>query len=80
MQAVASPPAISEAELPFKGAGLIRSGVAPLDTDGDGIPDEWELSHGLDPNNPKDARPFGLSWEYTNVEVYLNSLVEHLPK
>jgi hypothetical protein len=29
--------------------------VLPLDTDGDGIPDTWEASHGLDPANPADA-------------------------
>ncbi len=27
----------------------------PLDSDGDGIPDDWELAHGLNPNNPADA-------------------------
>ena len=26
-----------------------------LDSDGDGIPDAWELAHGLDPHNPADA-------------------------
>lgn len=25
------------------------------DTDGDGLPDDWELEHGLDPDNPDDA-------------------------
>ncbi len=27
----------------------------PADTDGDGIPDEWEMAHGLYPGNPADA-------------------------
>lgn len=25
------------------------------DSDGDGLPDSWELAHGLDPANPADA-------------------------
>ena len=53
---------------------------APVDSDGDGIPDEWEIKNGLDPNNPVDGNtktkdPNG---QYTNLEVYLNSLVQHI--
>ncbi|GAB6011563.1 pectate lyase [Viscerimonas tarda] len=66
----------SEMELPTKGPGTIKSGTPKLDTDRDGIPDDWEISHGLDPNDPKDSRPFGLSLQYTNIEVYLNSILE----
>lgn len=29
--------------------------VAAGDSDGDGLPDDWELANGLDPNNPADA-------------------------
>jgi hypothetical protein len=37
-------------------AGAIEVGAAPLtDTDRDGLPDSWELFHGLDPNNITDA-------------------------
>ena len=53
---------------------------ASVDSDGDGIPDEWEIKNGLDPNNPVDGNtktkdPNG---QYTNLEVYLNSLVQHI--
>ena len=48
------------------------------DTDGDGIPDEWEKMHNLNPNDPSDGAKYTLSPEYTNLEVYMNSLVNHL--
>lgn len=51
---------------------------APVDTDGDGIPDEWEKQHKLDPNSPDDGSIYSLSKEYTNLEVYLNSLVQKI--
>jgi len=46
----------------------------PLDTDGDGIPDSWEIAHGLDPLDPSDGIRLHDSG-YTWLEVYLNSLV-----
>ncbi|QMW06844.1 pectate lyase [Spirosoma foliorum] len=53
----------------------LKQAPAPVDTDADGMPDQWENSHDLDPNNPADASQFKLDDQYTNVEVYLNSLV-----
>lgn len=52
------------------------------DTDGDGMPDDWEIANGLNPNDNSDANLFTLDpreW-YTNVEVYINSLVEFIMK
>jgi hypothetical protein len=46
------------------------------DSDNDGIPDEWEIKNGLDPHSDKDASAVGLHPRYTNIEVYLNSLVD----
>ena len=52
-----------------------------FDTDGDGMPDDWEVANGLDPNNPNDAKETTIDsakeW-YTNLEVYLNSLVQYI--
>ena len=50
-----------------------RSARPPRDTDGDGIPDEWEIAHGLDPKTPADASAVGAGG-YTNLEIYLNDL------
>ncbi|MDE6394914.1 MAG: thrombospondin type 3 repeat-containing protein, partial [Duncaniella sp.] len=52
-----------------------------FDTDGDGMPDEWEKAYGLDPT-VNDALEYTLDprgW-YTNIEVYANSLVESVMK
>lgn len=47
----------------------------PVDSDHDGMPNDWEISHGLNPNDQND-RNIVNSDGYTNLEVYLNSLVE----
>ena len=54
-----------------------------FDTDGDGMPDEWETNNGLNPNNAADGKTYTLDTEkqwYTNLEVYLSSLVEDIMK
>ncbi len=53
----------------------LRSLPAPLDTDHDGIPDDWEKAHGLNPNYPEDAARAAKPGGYTPLEQYLNSLV-----
>ena len=55
-----------------------KSEVTLVDTDGDGMPDEWEKKNNLDPNDPADGTKYSLSPEYTNLEVYMNNLVNHL--
>jgi hypothetical protein len=47
----------------------------PVDSDHDGIPDDWETAHGLNPNDPTDANKDLNGDGYTNLEKYLNSLV-----
>jgi hypothetical protein len=50
-------------------------GTPYKDSDNDGIPDAWESSHGLNPNNASDSPAITKSG-YSNIEVYLNSLVD----
>jgi len=50
----------------------LESRVAPPDTDGDGMPDVWESSHGLDPHDNADGSKDPDGDGYTNVEEYLN--------
>ncbi|KAM0237800.1 hypothetical protein ACHAP5_008925 [Fusarium lateritium] len=61
-------------EKDFGGVGEIASGTAPKDSDGDGIPDEWETKNGLNPQDASDAMKIA-SNGYANLENYVNSLV-----
>lgn len=51
-------------------------GVAYKDADKDGMPDEWETRHGLNPKSAADAPADRNKDGYTNIEEYLNSVVE----
>lgn len=53
---------------------VLKAGKALKDTDGDGMPDDWESQHGLNPKSASDASAYTLNGNYTNIEVYLNSL------
>lgn len=55
----------------------LESADAPVDTDGDGMPDAWETENGLNPNDAYDGKTVGDDG-YTNLEKYLNSLVAHI--
>jgi hypothetical protein len=52
---------------------LLLSQPPPSDTDGDGMPDEWERANGLDPTNPDDGPRISPSG-YSNLELYLNHI------
>ena len=54
---------------------VLKGGEPALDTDGDGLPDDWELKHKLDPQNGQDAKLKHKSG-YTWLEIYLDSIVK----
>ena len=58
----------------------LKSETAPTDTDGDGMPDEWESAHNLNPYDASDGKAIENSetFQYTNLEVYLNHLVDDI--
>lgn len=58
---------------------VLNKETKPTDSDKDGIPDDWETANGL---NPKlnDSQGYTIDTEkyYTNLEVYINSLVQDI--
>lgn len=58
---------------------VLNSTDPETDSDGDGIPDVWEVANGL---NPADVSDGALAWHdgsgYTALEVYLHSLVDDI--
>jgi len=55
----------------------LNSSAAKTDTDGDGMPDEWETANDLNPNDKTDGAKIGADG-YTNLEIYMNSLVAEI--
>lgn len=52
-----------------------------IDSDNDGMPDEWEEARGLDPNDPRDTNGDYCGKGYTNIEYYINDLtVDSFPE
>ncbi|MDE5563895.1 MAG: carbohydrate-binding protein, partial [Oscillospiraceae bacterium] len=59
----------------YPNSSNFKGGTAPVDTDKDGMPDNWENEHGLNPNDASDGSIVSLSADdYTNLEMYLNEL------
>ena len=49
-------------------------GEPRLDSDGDGMPDDWEKANGLNPNDASDANGDCTGDGYTNIEKYINGI------
>lgn len=64
-------------DLPFMVGGWpqYKSGMAPTDSDKDGMSDDWEIKKGLNSNDGSDRNKIA-SDGYTMLEKYLNELVK----
>jgi hypothetical protein len=66
--------AVINEETQVGGVGELPNATAAPDKDRDGIPDEWEASHGLSSADAADAGKVSEESGYTRLEEYLNSL------
>lgn len=54
----------------------LKSLPASVDSDKDGMPDDWEKKKGLNPADGSDASKISLHTYYSNIEVYINELMK----
>jgi hypothetical protein len=69
-------PAHSPFEITLNAWPELKSLPAPVDTDKDGIPDDWEKKNGLSSSDASDASKISSHKFYTNIEVYINSITK----
>ncbi|MFN7620361.1 MAG: pectate lyase, partial [bacterium] len=65
---------IIESQSEVGGRPGFDAGTPSLDSDGEGMPDEWERAQRLDPAHPADGSADRDGDGFTNLEDWLNSL------
>jgi hypothetical protein len=66
--------AIINSQADVGGWPALASGTARIDTDGDGMPDDWERRNRLNPSDPIDAARDANGDGVTNIEDWMNAL------
>ncbi len=56
----------------------LKSLPSPKDSDSDGMSDDWETKNKLNPSDASDSDTYTIEKSYSNLEVYINSLVNHI--
>lgn len=76
---VTGKPGIIDTQNDVGGWPVLNKETKPTDTDKDGMPDDWEKANGLNPSL-NDSKLYTVDAEkiYTNLEVYMNSLVQDI--
>ncbi|MCD7901398.1 MAG: glycoside hydrolase family protein [Bacteroides sp.] len=54
---------------------VLKQGKYLQDSDRDGMPDAWNFEYGLNPNDSVYGNLYNLHKHYTNIEIYLKSLL-----
>lgn len=65
---------IIDSEDQVGGWPILNSATAPIDSDHDGMPDDWEIAAGLNPNDASDRNGDKNLNGYTNLEDFLNGI------
>lgn len=65
---------IIDSQVTVGGWPQLDSTTAPTDSDHDGMPDAWETANGFSPTDASDRNGHAFDPNYTNLEVYINSL------
>jgi hypothetical protein len=70
-------PGIIDSQADAGGWPELKGGDAPADADHDGMADWWETARKLNPTDPADGNGDATGDGYTNLEKYLNWIVEN---
>jgi hypothetical protein len=70
--------AIIDSQTAVGGWPVLAAAPPPVDSDRDGMPDEWETNRGLDPSSPDDGRIDVDGNGFTELEDYTDQLVTDL--
>jgi hypothetical protein len=65
---------IIDSQTQVGGWPALATATAPTDTDHDGMPDAWEIAHGLNPNNAADRNGDFDNNGFSNLEKCLNEI------
>jgi len=66
---------IIDSQISVGGWPTLRTQTPKADRDNDGLPDDWEILHGLDPDDVSDSSKDRDGDGYTSLEEYINGLV-----